>query len=293
LDLLVDETYLLTFEHPDCVTKQLYVDATVTLDKRTGDFDFPLKVVLEHHEVPFTYAGPVGFIFYEHRLTDFSYTTDHTVQIDTRFKERMAQLQLTGVDLRSVGLGYTATTNGPGTVTPEAEVALPDMGTLAPMVAHVGPMVHRLSKQDSAIPRPVLTQLPLLAVAPLLPNIPIASPRAAAPPEPAKQRRTAKAVARVVVAPTARPTLIRHDVESLTPTCTWELIVEARRITTIYRFADKADRRTEYRRVLNSTGDVYYFQDGRSISEYSYDQGTMLAREAALEKDREHISLQQ
>jgi len=71
------------------------------------------------------------------------------------------------------------------------------------------------------------------------------------------------------------------------------LIVEARRITTIFRFADKADRRTEYRRVLNSTGDVYYFQDGRSISEYSYDQGTMLAREAALEKDREYVSLQQ
>lgn len=285
LELALDETYLLTFEHPNCVTKQLYVDATVPLAQRTKDFDFPLKVVLEHHEEPFTYAGPVGFIYYEHSITDFSYHTEYAINVSERFEERMAELERTGVDPRSATLGYTASTSPSQlrSASPKDDVSMPVWGTLAPTVAHVGPMVHRLGKAESVAREPAIPVLPVLSVPVVAPAVTPATPKLAKPiaignrPEPITERPT-----REVEASILEHMFVPNDAGSSAQTCTYELIVEERRITTIFLFTDKAMRSTEFRRVLHHNGAVYYFQDNRSISEYTYDQATRSMKEMAV-----------
>jgi hypothetical protein len=53
-----------------------------------------------------------------------------------------------------------------------------------------------------------------------------------------------------------------------------ELIVEARRVTTVVRVHHPEGRSNEYRRVANANGTVYYFKDGLSIPEHVYVAGT-------------------
>jgi hypothetical protein len=295
LELVLEETYLLTFEHPGCVTKQLYVDTTVPIEMRTSDFDFPMKVVLEHHKDPFIYAGPVGFIFYEHAITDFSYNTDYAVRINERFAERMAELTRTGVDPRSAIGGYTASTTppAPAPVLVKDTVFMPFESTVAPTVAHVPPMVHRLIRPDTLARIPEVPLAPVLAMEPRAPATPLIMPGLPEPTShPAGLSRIADAVAREHTEPIADTTLVLA-LERPRQAYTRELIVEERRITTVIRFADQDDRSTEYRRVLHSSGAAYYFHDGRSITQHSYDQATHHARNAAIRADGEHRSLQQ
>ena len=147
-----------------CATKQLYVDATVPVELRGTDFDFPLKVVLEYRETQFSYAGPVGFIFYEHGITDFSYTTDHSITMNESFMERMAVLQRTGTDPRTATVGYTASTTDPRLLPPEAPAPIIDGGTVAPMVSESAPLVHRLASRDSVAQLPEVAEVAPLAV---------------------------------------------------------------------------------------------------------------------------------
>lgn len=287
LDLTLDETYLLTFEHPDCVTKELYLDATVPVDMRTRDFDFPLMVVLEHHEEPFTYAGPVGFIYYDHSITDFSYHTEYGITVNTRFGERMAELQRTGVDPRSAILGYTASTTAasPVSVAPkEEEIPLPTWSTLAPTVAHVGPMVHRLNRGDDAAQATTLSETPSTATRSRAAVSTRMQPRTPLTADITKAaQRPAPATANIGMLAGMEQLVDRNDDVPEHTVASWELIVEDQRLTTIIRCADQDDNSTEYRRVLHSSGTAYYFQDGRSISAHSYGKATAHLRESFTE----------
>lgn len=294
LDLPLDETYLITVEHPDCVTKQLYVDANVTVDQRTKDFDFPLKVVLEHHEQPFTYAGPVGFIYYEHGLTDFSYNTEYALTINSRFGERMAELQRTGVDPRSAFTGYTATTTpvAPVSAAPKEDDAMAQWSAVAPMVAHVGPMVHRLSREagPATLPEQPVDLAPTMEVrVPAPPEIDPSMPLVVSP----TTALLGLADVPDIIAVTAHrePGPASNEAKADRSTFTRELIVEEQRVTTIIRITHKDERVTEYRRVLHGSGAIYYFQNGRSISGYSYDTATERMMKVGGNMEREALDL--
>ena len=270
LQLVLEETYVLTFEHPDCVTKQLYVDTSIPIDERTSDFDFPLLVVLEHPAVPFSYAGPVGFIFYQHGLADFSYSTDHSMVVNARFNERMDELQRTGVDPRSAHRGYTASTTPPTATSRELPSA--QEGTVAPMVAHVGPLVHRV-----VTTKPVeRTMAERATPAPVSQPVAVLRQRAAEAPGAAPLDTMSQRIAPLPAVDTA--------LQAMAPErwSTTDLLVEARRITTIIRIRNGAAHSTEYRRVLYTTGAAYFFQDGRSISAYTYTLGKALALDIAM-----------
>lgn len=288
LDLPVDETYLLTFEHPGCVTKQLYVDATVPIELRGNDFDFPLKVVLERHSIPFTYAGPVGFIFYEHRITDFSYSTDHSISVSEQFAARMSVMKAGGNDPRAARSGYTASTTDPRLGTTEAPTMTPEWGTLAPTVATVAPKVHRLAmnasvahRPESPPPPPVPLELrppPVVRASTAAPNVPVKAVVTALP-----AASTATAVKKGDDSHHASmdPLPVRAPESSPSPAFTYDVVVEPQRITTIIRIHHITQHSTEFRRVVHRFGGVYYFQDGRSISAHSYDQGTLHTRAMA------------
>jgi len=297
LDLVLDEIYLLTFEHPNCVTKQLYVDASVPLNQRTGEFDFPLKVVLEHHKDPFTYAGPVGFIYYEHGLADFSYHTEYAININKRFDERMAELERTGVDPRSASQGYTASTSPviPVSVVPQQEdVPISAWSTVAPTVAHVAPKVHRLGGTDSPATPKEEEEAPAVAAVPRVTELPVLVPVVpqAASSLPVMEVRHVVVPAAMDLPPHVDPGMSPRGTAKPHPDFSWELIVEERRLTTVIRLTNEEHRSTEYRRVLHSSGAAYYFQDGRSISEHSYRQGTELVRNISVTAENDAHSLQ-
>lgn len=91
LKLELNNTYLVTFEHPKCLTKQLYFDTNVPKDYQLDEYGFPFEVVLEveRSSVDRAYVGPVGYIMYMELVNDFDYETDYTLKIDERLKERM------------------------------------------------------------------------------------------------------------------------------------------------------------------------------------------------------------
>ena len=264
LDLPLEETYLLTFEHPGTTTKQLYVDATVPVEQRTLPFDFPLKVVLEHHDGPFAYAGPVGFIHYQHPITDFGYTTDLRVKVNVHFAERMAALESTGTDPRSAIVGYTASTSAVSTRMPERNAG-PDLNTAwsstAPTVALTAPLVQRLALVPKATPPPDAKPLPMVMITTA--TTPADDMPTMAPPAPAGTLLvTVKTLPAVLVVLPAT-TMVRERV----------IIVESRRVTTIVRYSGQPGPNAEYRRVADHTGAVYFFLDGHSITERNYVSG--------------------
>jgi hypothetical protein len=278
------------------VTKQLYVDASVPLEKRSMDFDFPLMVVLEHHEEQFSYAGPVGFIYYEHAITDFSYHTEYAIDIDERFRERMATLERTGTDPRSAIRGYTASTTPatPISVPPPEPIPMTPWSTVAPTVAHVAPMVHRIARDTPPEDTEQEATTRAQATLPRTPAPESMRPRTALPaqhdglevPTPTLRQPSTMAPApqlqpntTPVVSASTSPTIAPVASTPASVAVSWELVVEPRRLTTIIRCADHAQRPTEYRRVLHYSGAAYYFQDGRSISAHTYEQGTAHVRE--------------
>ncbi len=140
-----------------CVTKQLYFDTRVSIEKHAAEFTFPFRVILEMHDgaQAFTYAGPVGFIRYHHEITDFAYETDYTATVDPSFAIRAVEMQRTGSDPLVIGnvplaaRVVTSKYHRPNQEAPE-RVETDAMGTLAPMVAEVPRMVHRTGRPEEA-----------------------------------------------------------------------------------------------------------------------------------------------
>ena len=90
LELPLNDTYLVIFAHPRCLTKQLYFDTRVPQDYVLDHYTFPFEVVLQvQNTEDRAYAGPVGYIMYKDLVNDFDYVTDYTLQIDQKLKDRM------------------------------------------------------------------------------------------------------------------------------------------------------------------------------------------------------------
>ncbi len=262
LELPLDETYLITFEHPDRVTKQLYFDTTVPVEHHAADFDFPLKVVLEHERNDFTYAGPVGYIHYEHSITDFSYETDYTVKMNGSFLERMEVLHRTGADpmgvpepLASPERAHPPVVEDPGPIEPGT--------TLAPVLSRVPPRVQRpvIEPVEPHIPQGSLEEIvvePVVSDARKLPE----------PKTPVHHIPRNVPTARPQPLPEEDPAPVRANVQREE-----EQFVESSRVTTIVRYRWDHGRTLEFRRVVHHYGAVFYFQDGQSIPEHRYADG--------------------
>ncbi len=96
LELPLNDTYLVIFAHPKCLTKQLFFDTRVPADYTLDHYTFPFEVVLEAQLTEDrSYIGPVGYIMYRDLVNDFDYETNYTLQIDEKLKERMNSVNTT------------------------------------------------------------------------------------------------------------------------------------------------------------------------------------------------------
>lgn len=300
LRLPMDDTYLVSFVREGCPTKEVYFDTRVPVEFAAKNFDFPFQVTLEHMDADrlFSYEGPVGFVRYQHPLTDFGYETHYVVKVEEEMHERMRQMESTGTDPKvihapAVAMVVDVSRDGSErTVKTATTMAEEEDGVLASTVSEVPRLVHTLAAGPKAPEvevvavkeEPTETNMPLVAE-------PAASVPAAEPPlEVIKEEPVAASVITAEV-PVQRPRAIavpvaneepRIDNASQAPPTTVvvngierhreeEVLVEERRVIRVIRFvAQDGAVVDELRKVTHAFGGVYYFHNARSITERAF-----------------------
>ncbi|MFT3885274.1 MAG: hypothetical protein QM724_07545 [Flavobacteriales bacterium] len=254
LPLSLDRTYLLSFEREGCVTKQLLFDTRVP-GRYMGDapFSFPFQVTLEPPptSAPFNYAGPVGFVRFQENIHDFGYDVDYRITRDQALAERLDRI-------RQEGSGPASVVPGPKAARLPAPVADPDaprgaFEELAPTLSDVPPLVHNTGTDPVVVPK---------AADPVMVVEPVAPVEVERDPVPEAPRASASSPA---PSATAMVEPVIDGVERQE-----QLIVEPLRVTTIIRLTQKGHT-TEYRRVAHAYGAVFFFRNGGSCSERTFE----------------------
>ncbi len=250
LDLPLDGIYLLSFEREGLVTKQIYFDTSVPLDKRDEQATFPFKVTLGAvgRDGVYAYAGPVGIVHYQASIQDFDYRTVHTLVPGTPMTKRISSLK-ERMDLRDAdGL-------------PEGLVTS-----------------YRTHK---------LVEAPVEAVAEnVTPAVQVTVPVDRELEQSAPVRKEAVLAAAAVKRPPDN--VVLHDLRSHSSAQElaadrernareWsgeELLTERNRVITVVRIVESTGHLSEYRRVVHRHGLVVHFHDGVQIPEQRYREAT-------------------
>ncbi len=274
MSLELQTTYLLAFERPGCVTKQLYFDTHVPEEYlERAPFDFPFKVTLEAPPKgrSFEYAGPVGNIHFDERHKDFAYDTDYSLigsdALVARMREAEERLPLVTMGgerqsgpSRVEPMEVRTGTSRPGM---DAFPVLVPTGLSAPALLHPPGSVDRASTIARMAPHgtriaraPVRMELkkvdaPVWRVSPTV--------------------RVTRVVS--VVAPSSTMNAAKADPAPSLPGRDEQLIVERNRVTTVVRITQD-DHTLEYRRVAQRYGAVFYFKNGLNCDALTYERGT-------------------
>ena len=262
LSLDLQKDYLVSFERPGCVSKQLRFNTNVPAERLNAEgFRFPFQVTLE--PAPdgqrMEYAGPVGYIHFDQKLNDFSYSTDYRVLKETFLAE---QLELVQTQLRPKLPPVTSRVAAPANeellvestrshtrVEPAKPLGPYEM--MAPVVSRTPPMVHVLGSSEVPSPPAVMRSEPTPA--------PVVDHVNAIPPT-----RTPEKPVKAVVSPQPLTVDEATGVEK-------EVQVDSLRVITITRFQKGTDTK-EYRRVVSYYGGTTYFCNGSACSENTYQQ---------------------
>ncbi len=256
---------LFAFECSGCVTKQLYFDTYVPDNGlQNAPFEFPFEVTLEKPPPGqhFEYAGPVGYIRYRDDIKDFGYDTDYAKRADPLMAERMSAI------LSKVG-------SSPAALVPSPAPALASAPEPSPAVDRNVVVVPTLETRATLVHT---TRLP----APDLGSVPVMKPdrmtetRARMPQGEALARSSAVTITKEHTPLSDRSAQVPEGVLRSPDgsSRSEELVVEQLRVTRIVRYLHK-DKVTEFRRVTSKYGPVYYFKDGESCTQRTYEQGVM------------------
>jgi hypothetical protein len=278
LSLPLDGTYLLSFEREGLVTKQVYFDTTVPIERHTEAMSFPFKVTLfpEGKDNIYAYAGPVGIVRYYVAENDFSYITDYTLKEGAPMSKRIMDLQKRmeergpdGLPLDRGEVVYTAVrVNGvdlpTGNAAATSSADMEGREGIVPMPSDERSSLHALNADPEAGLRGSVERS-----APVVPLDPGGASTSGGPL--LASDRKLGAVARAVP-PTRRR--VAEPVVDRSGLPTEELIVERQRVTTVVRITESTGYITEYRRVVDRHGAVVYFRDGVAVPEQVYRQAT-------------------
>lgn len=250
ITLDLNSTYLLSFERPGCVSKEVLFDTSlpftaITDEQRSFLFEVTLQAPPDGQQ--FEYAGPVAFVHYVAGLHDFGYDTDYRIKAPVELVEQLARVRHDGVKAARHSAAIVAPVRVDSAVAPTIRAEELRHGD-AEM-----PLVHPTGGTPE-------TQTTIRARTATVPADPAnvshsaASPRATAvvrggtsmPPDPVRFGTTA--------CPLAASNTGRQE----------EVEVEHLRVTRIVRVCG-AGKVTEYRRVETRYGQVYYFRDAQPV----------------------------
>jgi hypothetical protein len=278
LSLPLDGTYLLSFEREGLVTKQVYFDTSVPVERHSEAMTFPFKVTLfpEGKDNIYAYAGPVGIVRYYVAEKDFSYITDYTLKEGAPMSKRIRDLQQRmeergpdGLPLNHGEVNYTvvrvngvdvATGNAGSTQSSTVEMDKAPIPAPAEAIASAGAAMDPLEMATTEVDAgPVSVELiDPLATALQTKNL-LASNRSVG-----TNKGTGQSVRRRTLPPPV-------DLSDLPKE---ELIVERQRVTTVVRITEGTGHITEYRRVVDRHGAVVHFRDGVAIPEHVFREAT-------------------
>ncbi len=298
LRLPMDDTYLVSFVREGCPTKELYFDTRVPVEFAAKDFDFPFQVTLEHVDADrlFSYEGPVGFVRYQHPITDFGYETNYVVKVEEEMHERMRQMGSTGTDPKVIHTPAVATVvdvsrDGSERTVKAATTLEEEDGVLAATVSEVPRLVHTLAGPKA----PEVEVVAVIEASMETTAAPIAETQTPTPqvqPEPAVVHENPVAMPVITsVVPVQRPMTspvpvakeeVTADSASSAPPAIHvvngierrreeEVLVEQRMVIRVVRFVrEDGEVLDEVRKVTHAFGGVYYFHNERSITERAF-----------------------
>lgn len=259
LPMELGRTYLLSFERPGCISKQLLFNTAVPeAARRPSGFTFPFQVTLEPARAGerMQYAGPVGFIHFDEQTGEFAFSTDYRIAKDDALVARLEQVRdehpgdeavpsVLPVDAAGTG-GVVSGLAAPGNV-PAVE------GRLAPTVGRVAPMVHVM---ESTVQPAAVGALDMRSDLLWVP--PMAMPAG----ELVKTSVADRAVANAEAPARVGVHVVNEELET-------------DRLHVITTITVKGEEGTSvYRRVAGYYGGVTFFRDGYPCSEFSYREGT-------------------
>lgn len=277
LDLGLLSTYLIRAAHEGCATKEIVFDLWVPDAYRNATFRFPFEIILEAfkaNEEPYSYEQPIGAVFFDEATADFTYTTDYSSIKKARSLPALVERMQTHISLH-----------------PEPVDPLEVYGA---MFAHdpnaEQPRVISSADHQSDLPAaPQDTVMAPPSMPPPMTPSPAAMATASATVTPGPRPSPpgpAPAAARVNTAASAPAAGERNNSENATsshmatrvevpapeqPTGSHELNILPNMVIVIDRFANGTTS-TELRKVTHAYGAVFYFQDGRSVTEHTYRQ---------------------
>lgn len=278
LSLPLDGTYLLSFEREGLVTKQVYFDTSVPVERHAESMSFPFKVTLfpEGKDNIYAYAGPVGIVRYYVAENDFSYITDYTLKEGAPMSKRIMDLQkrmekrgADGLPLDRTEVVYTGTSRTSGDVIGDPTGSVANSGA--------NPMHDSIDKDpDIVATSPTsVAELAFPSITDGDEDVSFSDPlnengfhlAPAAKPSASASRGTRPAVRTVYRRAPSPPVVLEPLPEE-------ELIVERQRVITIIRITESTGHVTEYRRVVDRHGAVVHFRDGVAVPEQVYRQAT-------------------
>lgn len=276
IPLPLQEEYLLSFEHPDCPTKQIVINAHVPEFMSAQGFDFPFLVTLSYlpEEDRFQYEGPVGFVRYSPPTADFIYSTQYNIIRPRKMLERLDDLrQAPAAPLAPAPILTASGAAGKRSAAgPKGEEVMLERAQLTEISAPppLPPVVRE--ELDRLAVRPPERLGRKLAYEPVRMNdvtsigSPIVHVERSAPHAVAVEKKT-------IAPPTARPVrVVSVSTPQLGTACDEEeALVEPRRVTYIKRISQDGIC-TELRKVVHAYGGVFFFRNGVSITQRDHEQ---------------------
>lgn len=265
MQLELQRSYLLSFEHPGCTTKQLMFNTDVpAASAGNRGFFFPFQVTLEPAAKSggMKYAGPVGYIQYDLGVHGFAYSTDYRIAKDEELERRVDQVRAAWKQQNAPAVANSAALVGrpaglkvtgvPMPANTNTGIATGDV--VAATVPHMAPLVHVLADPEA-----------------IKPEVKAEEARSGPTPAPAGEpiseiASPAEAMVPLVLpAPKGLPdNVVRREV--------W---ADHLHVFTEVSVRD-GNRIDEFRRVASYYGRVSYFLNGHPCTEHTYRKGTGL-----------------
>jgi len=290
LELPYHAHYVLRAEAPGCATKEVVFNMNLPLRLNGPERAFALEILMERMAdgATFHYAGPVGLVFFEETKQAFVHTTDHS-RIYENSPVLLAMHKAEGFaddGLWAVGPTVVAKPVGDPLAARLPQLQLGPLLRTTPTTNAYGQRASRVvgeAPYQAAVIEPAPT-LPPAKPLPASAKVGPAIVKAGAAPEPstaiAVSRTTFSTVERVVDVAQRRPALVDHAEDraivirtdaSTAPCGTTESNWIGRCLVTVDRLSTGTGC-TELRKAEHIYGAVFYFHDGRSITEHHYKQ---------------------
>lgn len=267
LDLPLQGSYILRAEHENAATKEVVFDLHVPARYTGSEFTFPFEISLEVEESGdvTSYAGPVGLVSFDAVLEDLTYITDHRLlEVATKARELGAKVKYEKpLPKQELALHVApraplpvSVPDSPILMTDERtpargpEITEPNTSPLPNAMRPASPIVFDPAQNATAVAPPASLELPTQVV---------------------EQNRTALPD---ISAPSPGPAGSDHRPSTVHSTyCGQQKVLEFPSMLVAIRYIPLANGNCdELRKVSHSYGDVFYFQNGRSISQWEYEQ---------------------